>query len=257
MPPVRQTQHTAHSNRHTDNLFQLAQIHGGRLSRNTTRPQPYVRRIPTAHAHLPRQNLTLPTNLLEKISQVEGAAVNKTTQAKDASRLREFLTFCQGLGIQSNNALPAREDILMAWASSYAGRLAGRTVGAKILAIRKEHQRRGLAWQGGERLRLILKGVEEMRPASSFYSKRAPVMIAMLDDLNSWLDRSSGLDNCVRAICCLSFFSQLRIGEILPPTQNLRRFNPRRHATFAHIQESTAKNGACNLHLPWSKTQKA
>lgn len=141
MPPVRQTQHTAHSNRHTDNLFQLAQIHGGRLSRNTTRPQPYVRRIPTAHAHLPRQNLTLPTNLLEKISQVEGAAVNKTTQAKDASRLREFLTFCQGLGIQSNNALPAREDILMAWASSYVGQLAGRTVGVKILAIKKEHQR--------------------------------------------------------------------------------------------------------------------
>jgi hypothetical protein len=103
----------------------------------------------------------------------------------------------------------------------------------------------------------ILKGVEEMRPASSFYSKRAPVTIAMLDDLNSRLDRSSGLDNCVCAICCLSFFSQLHIGEILPPTKNLKRFNPHCHATFAHIWESTAKNGACNLHLPWSKTQKA
>jgi hypothetical protein len=110
---------------------------------------------------------------------------------------------------------------------------------------------------GGECLRLTLKGVEEMRLALSFYSKRAPVTIAMLDDLNSWLDRSSGLDNCVHAICCLSFFSQLCIGEILPPTQNLRRFNPRHHATPTHIRESTAKNGACNLHLPWSKTQKA
>jgi hypothetical protein len=119
MPPVRQTQYTAYSNRHMDNLFQLAQIHGGRLSHNTTRPQLYARRIPTAYAQLPRQNLALPTNLLEKISQVQGAAVNKTTQVKDASRLREFLAFCQGLGIQSNNALLAREDILMAWASSY------------------------------------------------------------------------------------------------------------------------------------------
>jgi hypothetical protein len=176
--------------------------------------------------------------------------VNKTTQAKDASRLQEFLTFCRGLGIHAHNILPAREDLLIAWASSYVGQLAGRTVSAKILAIKKKHHRRGLLWQGREQLRLILKGVEEMRPASSFYCKRAPVMIMMLDDLNSRLDRSSGLDNCVHTICCLSFFSQLHISEILPPTQNFNRFNPHRHTTFAHIQESTAKNGACNLHLP-------
>jgi hypothetical protein len=100
-------------------------------------------------------------------------AVNGTTQVKNVSRLHEFLAFCQGLGIQDNNALPASEDILMAWASSYGDQLAERTVGAKILAIKKEHQRQGLAWQGGEQLYQILKGVEEMRPASSFYSKRA------------------------------------------------------------------------------------
>ena len=50
--------------------------------------------------------------------------------------------------------------------------------------------------------------------------------------------------------------SELRSGEILPPTQDLKKFDPHRHATFAHIAESTAENGACNLHLPWSKTQK-
>ena len=79
----------------------------------------------------------------------------------------------------------------------------------------------------------------------------------MLEDLNKGLSRSSGLDICIRAICLLSFFCQLRSGEILPPTQDPAKFNPRRHATFAHIAESTAENGACNLHLPWSKTQKA
>jgi hypothetical protein len=121
MPPVRQTQYTAYSNRHMDNLFQLAQIHGRRLSHNTTCLQPYAWWIPTAHAQLPWQNLTLPINLLEKISQVQEAAVNKTTQVKDMSRLHGFLTFCQGLGLQSNNALLAREDILMAWASFYVG----------------------------------------------------------------------------------------------------------------------------------------
>jgi hypothetical protein len=57
----------------------------------------------------------------------------------------------------------------------------------------------------------------------------------------------------------LSFFGQLRSGEPLPPTQNLdlEKFNPRRHATFSDIAESTGWNGACNFHLPWSKSQKA
>ena len=78
----------------------------------------------------------------------------------------------------------------------------------------------------------------------------------MLIDISNGLNRSSGLDNCVRAICCLAFFCQLRIGEILPRTQDLQKFNPSRHATFANIMESTSKTGACNLRLPWSKTQK-
>ncbi|KAF8236902.1 hypothetical protein L208DRAFT_1250269 [Tricholoma matsutake] len=178
-------------------------------------------------------------------------------QRKDASQLREFLTFCEGLGIRNSDALPAREDVLIAWASSYAGRLAERTVGAKLLAIRKEHESLGLGWLGGDRLRRTLKGVEELRPAASFHSKRAPVTISMLEDLNKGLSRTSGADICIQAICLLSFFCQLHSGEILPPTQDLGKFDARKYAMFMHITELTAENGACNLHLPWSKTQKA
>ncbi|KAF8227796.1 hypothetical protein L208DRAFT_1294991 [Tricholoma matsutake] len=176
---------------------------------------------------------------------------------KDASRLQEYLNFCESLGINHANALPAQEDLLMAWATSYAGCFAGKTIGAKISAIRKEHERRGLPWLGGAQLHQTIKGVEELRPQSSFHPKRAPVSIAMLMDLNKALSRSSGLDICIRVICLLSFFSQLCSGKLLPPTQHLEKFNPRRWATFSDIAESTAQNGACNLHLPRSKTQKA
>lgn len=79
----------------------------------------------------------------------------------------------------------------------------------------------------------------------------------MLKDINKGLSRSSGLDICIRAICLLAFFCQLWAGEILPTTQDLGKFLPHCHATFSHIAELTADNGACNLHLPWSKTQKA
>ena len=257
MPPLHQTQSIHMTGTDVYNLSQTAQLHGRRISHHHGRHQPYASRIPSQNKVLPHKSLELPHALLDKIRHTQDAATDRTTQRKDASQLWEFLVFCEGLGISAANALPAREDVLMAWTSSYAGRLAGRTVGAKLLAIWKEHKRCGLAWLGGNCLREILKGVEGLRPPSSFCSKRAPVTISMLEDLNKGLSRTSGLDICIWAICLLSFFCQLRSGEILTPKQDLSKFNPQHHATFAHIAESTAENGACNLHLPWLKTQKA
>ena len=62
--------------------------------------------------------------------------------------------------------------------------------------------------------------------------------------------------------CCrvriLEFGSSpyIHSSEILPPTQHPDKFNLQQYATFTHITKLTAENGACNLHLPWSKTQK-
>ncbi|KAF8234335.1 hypothetical protein L208DRAFT_1549973 [Tricholoma matsutake] len=108
-------------------------------------------------------------------------------------------------------------------------------VRAKLLAIRKEHESLSLAWLGGDHLCRTLKGVEELRPAVLFHSKRAPMTILMLEDLNKGLSRTLGADICIRAICLLSFFCQLCSGEILLPTQDLGKFDPQRHATFMHI----------------------
>jgi hypothetical protein len=125
------------------------------------------------HIALPQFSLALPQDLVDKIMNAqEGVVKNKTTQASHASRLREFLQFCEGQGIKSSNAFPANEDLLVAWAASYAGRLAGATVNAKLGAIKREHERRGLVWQGGGvLLKRVLKVVEELRPAVSSKSK--------------------------------------------------------------------------------------
>jgi hypothetical protein len=256
MPAIRNIPSIQVLSGHAQTLSRLAQVHGEQPSLRFNRKGPYSLDTLSARRNVSQPTFAIPTILLDKIKHTQEAAVSQATRTKDASRLREYLMFCWKLGIREKDALPATEDLLLAWASSYAGRLAGKTVGAKLSAIKKEHEKRGLAWPGGTRLRGILKGVEELRPISSFRTKRAPVTISMLEDLNRGLSRTSGLDICIRAICLLSFFSQLRSGEILLPTQNLEKFDPRRHATFRHIAESTADNGACNLHLPWSKTQK-
>ena len=131
MPPSRQHQSIHTHNTYNNDLSQIAQIHGGNLPNRYNRFKPYVARIPSQgeqHVRAPRP-LVLHPLLLDRIRDTQEAAVNKSSQKKDASRLREFLAFCDGLGIGAHAALPAREDILLAWASSHAGRLAGKTVG--------------------------------------------------------------------------------------------------------------------------------
>jgi hypothetical protein len=121
MPPLRQVQSIHAPTARTDNLAHLAQRHGGNLLHRHNRHQPYVPRLQPPCKTLPHSELILPQVLVDKILTTQEAAVSKSTQVKDASRLREFLRFCETLGIQSNNALPAKEDLLMAWAASYAG----------------------------------------------------------------------------------------------------------------------------------------
>jgi hypothetical protein len=171
MLPLRhsQTIHATPGNRYVGDLSYIAKLHGGHLRHRLNRHQPYNAHMlshQTVNTVFPSHgNITLPSALLDKIKGTQEAAVNITTQRKDASRLKEFLSFC------ADDSLPAREEVLLAWASSYAGRLAGKTVGAKLLAIRKEHERRGLIWYGRNCLHSILKGVRNFAPLHHFIEK--------------------------------------------------------------------------------------
>ena len=61
------------------------------------------------------------------MSVVQDSAVSKVTRIKDVGQLQDYVSFCKGLGIPDSDILPASEDLLIAWASTYTGRLAGKT----------------------------------------------------------------------------------------------------------------------------------
>lgn len=172
MPPQKSIQSIHISQYATHNLQSLAQRHGGNLPIQYYRFQPYAPSTHLSHNTIPDSHFTLPPILVDKIRQTQEAATSRSTQTKDASGLRECFNFCNSLGIDNDNILPTKEDLLMAWAASYTGRLAGRTVSVKLLAVRKEHERRGLIWQGGPLLRQLLKGIEEIRPTSYYPNAR-------------------------------------------------------------------------------------
>jgi hypothetical protein len=257
MPPICTTKSLtlANSPPNTTHLYELAQTYGGQYSRHFNRSLPYrdttIRRLKSIPPH------TLPMQIIERMDVVEGKASGEKTKRNDENRVRAYLKFCEGLGIQGEDAFLAPYDLVTAWISSFTGRYCGKTVGAKVSAIKKVHERLGYPWNPGDRLCRMVKGIEQMRPASSYCTKRAPLTIPMLHDINKGLIRSEPLDICVRCIILLCFFCQLRAGELLCPTSDIQKFDPSRHATFANMSVSTAENGSLNLHLPWSKTEKA
>jgi hypothetical protein len=141
--------------------------------------------------------IALPAFLMARIAAVEDKATSQCTQRKDDHRLRDYINFCSSIGISPAHALPALPDLIAAWASSFVGRLSGQTVSAKIGAVKKLHDRLGYPWEGTDRLRRIIKGIEQSRPMSSFRPKCAPVTIAMLLDIDRNLDRSDSRDICI------------------------------------------------------------
>lgn len=94
--------------------------------------------------------LSLPKELLDKIASTQEAGGSKTTQANDASRVRQYLQFCASHGIKSSDAFPAKEDLLVAWAASFSGAISGSNSHCKAGCTQKRAQeaRLGLAGRG-------------------------------------------------------------------------------------------------------------
>ncbi|KAJ7599190.1 hypothetical protein C8J56DRAFT_725307, partial [Mycena floridula] len=150
---------------------------------------------------------------------------------------------------------PAHEDLLCAFASSFIGIWGAATVQAKMRALKKVHLWKGLTWHGGAKLDAILSAVRKKAPASSRKEKRLPVTHAMLLLLASGLCIfTNHLDACVFMVACVSFFCQLRLGEILHSARAVDSFDPNINPLFRHLKPPSTSRGTRILHIPFSKT---
>lgn len=127
----------------------------------------------------------------------------------------------------------------------------------KISAVKVYHEQQELPWAGGEKLRRVLKGVENATPASSIRAQRPPVTTEMLRLLHKKLDQSNGLDSAVLAVATMSLYGQLRLGEILPRVESLEKFDGTLQPAMLNVSEPFSAAGSRSIHLPWSKTKKA
>ncbi|KAG6887385.1 hypothetical protein C0995_015687 [Termitomyces sp. Mi166 len=153
--------------------------------------------------------------------------------------------------IPSHLILPTPESLLCDFATSFAGKIAGKTVSAKCDGICAWHIQNGFPYLGSTQLNYVIHGIENQRPDSSKRPDHPPVTLNMLWALESKLDFTSPAATCIYflALCC--FWGQIRLGELLPESEGA--FNPKLYPTWSELRATISSHGSGILHLPNTK----
>ncbi len=219
----------------------------------TTRKRPRNSPESKESRKLKRRNV-----LEEKINKVIRDTLKESTgkdaKAKYKSNIKQYFEFCAANNIPINKVSPAKEDILCFFASSFKGKLSGKTVRRKIGSIKAWHIREEKPWYGGEKLKRVLKAIDNATPASSIKEIRPGVKPKWLEYLANELKPELGLHSAVKGAADSSVFSQLRLGEILPTTKSIDKYNFNWLPAVKHFRYSP-ENNTTLLHLPRTKTE--
>ncbi|KAE9387359.1 hypothetical protein BT96DRAFT_948434 [Gymnopus androsaceus JB14] len=124
----------------------------------------------------------------------------------------KFLDWADTKGLGPHNVLPPSKAVLCNYAASFASRLAGSTVRAKISAIKVE--------------------------------ERAPVKEDHLCVLHEGLDLSGkcGKDHAIAAAAKALFAGQMQSGELLSTSPNPDNYNPSELPAYRQTQSLSAKD---------------
>lgn len=150
---------------------------------------------------------------------VHDAAMAQGTVANYDAAVLHFKQWVCAERVVVNLHEPVPEPILCAYAASLAGTYSGGTARSKVAGIKYWHERRDLVWAGSPRLKRILKGVTMCAPPESHRDERPPVTEAMVDEALHELDATRPFDVCVAAAMLVTFWGQLRLGEVLSATR--------------------------------------
>lgn len=157
--------------------------------------------------------------LWRRALELHDDALADGTRSNYESALNLFRAWVRAERIAYGFDVAVPEQILCAYAASLAGNLAGGSARTRLGALRFWHDHNNWTWLGSERLRRILKRVEQVAPPTSVREMRPPVTEAMLDEALTRLSPSRPFDVCVAAALLVIFWGQLRLGEVLSATR--------------------------------------
>lgn len=180
-----------------------------------------------------------------------------STRKKYGSYLNHFARYCERKGVAEQDRFPTSHELLLEYVVDMTGELGSKAVGTRVTALKNIHAKAGMTWEGDSRqMQLAKKGVANMAPDTTV-DKRPPVTQWRMEVLEKGLDFEDGRDVAVSFTAKAARAAMLRLGEILPASKKLERFDGAMLPTGRDVKEEFSKHGSRMLNLPWNKVSQA
>ncbi|KAL1713730.1 hypothetical protein EV715DRAFT_211073 [Schizophyllum commune] len=193
-----------------------------------------------------------PHALDARVRQHISGAWAASTMRSSPSQVQCFLQYSAGEGVSIDMVLPASEVLLCGYVAALSGTMSGDAIRARLRHVHRWHLTEGAPWRGGKMLELALRAAKNAEPQTGRRQKREPITLDMLDALSTDLDLAKPVDAAIFCAATVAFHGQLRLGELLAPVMDIRRFNSARQPTGRDLHLLNAR-GSFTLHLPYTK----
>ncbi|KAJ7585654.1 hypothetical protein C8J56DRAFT_1004824 [Mycena floridula] len=171
------------------------------------------------------------------------------------SGLLLFHVYCDTWKVKEEHRAPATYAVLQTFLTAMAGSYSGSTAANYFHSIRTWHIIHSVPWIiDHNKFQVLLKGVNNLTPASSKQKKRAPHTISFMAAIYSQLDLSNNFDvSCYSALTSL-FYGTGRVSEVT--VKNLSSFDPTIHVKRSDVRVERDRNGleVTAMFIPQTKT---
>lgn len=201
--------------------------------------------------HPSSHHLSLSPRAKHNIHEAIRRSLAPATLRSYRSVVRQFMIFCDQEHIPTSARTPASEPLLCAFVANGLGQVSGSTMRNRLAALKAWHSANNWTWYGSDRLKRILKGIDNTNPRIPL-PKRPPVSIHSLEILARRLDPNDATDIAILACACAAFWGQCRLGELLPTSSRTSTLEllPRRRS----IRHSPGNKYTWILNIPATKT---
>jgi hypothetical protein len=222
-----------------------------RRHRCRTPPEPEPKPKPVINAEV--EFFKFRTSAQGRLAFALGNSYTGDTSKNHDYAIKRFIRFANNCGIEESKALPCDVDMLCLWIADGIGRTGIGTATSNIAALSAWHRNRDIPFEIPPKMKTIKRAIKLHWPEEKQQKPtRPPISPRMIHLLATAWSEGNPCEKCALAIALSAFMGQMRLGELLPASQN--KIHRERLPSRGKWSLKTESKGASSIFLPWTKT---
>ncbi|PSR72209.1 hypothetical protein PHLCEN_2v11916 [Hermanssonia centrifuga] len=194
---------------------------------------------------------------IARITAVTTRAWAVSTATLYGSGLLVFHVFCDERGIPEKDRAPISDDVLQLFLATLAGSYAKSSIVNYYAGIRAWHAVHRINWMiDKDRSALLIRGAENLVPASSKREPREPYTKEIVTVIIGELTLGNSFDTAVRACMLVLLWGIARTGECTTKTEKHSDFNPSTQVRRCNVRDEMDPRRELKvkvIHIPSTK----